>query len=160
MKVCEERKEVCMCVGIPSHPKGCASHRCRALISLRIGIGAIQPIRIGACNRTGIGAIQLILVQNTRGNVIGCWTENRVVMPTVLPTVGRRGPRPWLFAGALRPTVGNSAGRTTPCALHFPTTLAFCPRCGRTPRPPPPPPPLSPPLSLSLSLHPSLYLFP
>jgi len=31
-------------------------------------------------------------------------------MPTVLPTLGHRDPRPRFFVGALRPTVGNTAG--------------------------------------------------
>ena len=35
-------------------------------------------------------------------------------MPSVLPTVGCRGPRPVVFAGALRPTVGDTAGITNP----------------------------------------------
>ena len=31
-------------------------------------------------------------------------------MPTVLPTLSHRDPRPRFFVGALRPTVGNTAG--------------------------------------------------
>ena len=37
-------------------------------------------------------------------HVVGQWTEIIVVLPTVLRTVGRRGPRTVLFVGALRPT--------------------------------------------------------
>ena len=36
-----------------------------------------------------------------------------VVTPTVLPPVGRRGPRPGGFVGALRPSVDNTVGITT-----------------------------------------------
>ena len=38
-------------------------------------------------------------------------TQNGVVMPTVLPTVGRRTPTMIPGLGLLRPTVGNIAGR-------------------------------------------------
>ena len=41
-------------------------------------------------------------------------------MPTVLPTVGHRGPRPGVFLGALRPTLGNTVGITTPFSVHGP----------------------------------------
>ena len=44
---------------------------------------------------------------------IGYRTENGVVMPTVLPTLGRRGPGPGVFVGALRPTKVNTVGTTT-----------------------------------------------
>ena len=41
-------------------------------------------------------------------------------MHTVLPKLGCRGPRPGDFLGALRPTLGNNVGITTPFSDHGP----------------------------------------
>ena len=51
---------------------------------------------------------------------IGCWTGNGVVIPTVLPTVGRRAPTKKTGLGPLRPTVGNTFGITTPFSIRYP----------------------------------------
>jgi len=55
--------------------------------------------------------------------LIGHRTENGVAVPTVLPTVGRSGPMPGVFMGALRPDVGNTVGLTTPFSGHYPANL-------------------------------------
>ena len=44
-------------------------------------------------------------------------------MPAVLPTVGRRGPRPEFFVGTLQSTGGNTEGVGTPFSIHFPINL-------------------------------------
>ena len=43
-----------------------------------------------------------------------------MVIPTVLPTVSCRGPRPGIFVGALWPTACNTIGTTTPYTVHHP----------------------------------------
>jgi hypothetical protein len=52
----------------------------------------------------------LFLLLLTFWNLIAKLPEFRVFMPTLLPTVVRMAPRPSIFVGALRPTVGNSVG--------------------------------------------------
>jgi len=46
-----------------------------------------------------------------------------MVSPTVLPTVGRRAPRPSVLVGALRPTVNNTVKETIPFPGRFPMRL-------------------------------------
>ena len=53
-------------------------------------------------------------------NLILQRSETGVVMLSVLPSVGRRDPRPVFFVGALQPTVGNTGGMVPPFSVQSP----------------------------------------
>ena len=58
--------------------------------------------------------------------VIGKRSEKGIVLPTVLPTVGRSAPRPRFFVGSLRHSAGITVGSTKPFPRRSAIKIVSC----------------------------------
>ena len=73
-----------------------------------------------SCRAPGPGSARgLLRGPWVRAEGSGFGTANEVVVPTVLSTADRKGPRPWFCFGALWPTVGNTVGISAPFSVHI-----------------------------------------